>query len=183
MLKLTHTNRTLTEVGVMLRKGLQDELIEQKHNATHKLSRGLKYHIKGSILNIISSVAYWKAVNNPKFAKVPNLKTILRWMSQRGIEGGVSAAKKILGRLSNGKKEGQSANYGNKTYPSNDMRQRYVVYTEGNKVRRTNFAGYTANKFSKQVADKLAPSVGVDVANMIADKIRRNTKANVIEAF
>ena len=50
MLKLTHTNRTLTEVGVMLRKGLQDELIAQKHNATHKLSRGLKYHIKGSVL-------------------------------------------------------------------------------------------------------------------------------------
>jgi len=183
MIKLTHTNRTLTEVGVMLRKGLQQELIDQKHNATGRLSRGLKFHIKDSVLNIISSVSYWRAVNNPKFAKVPNLRTILRWMSQRGIQGGVSTAVKILGRLSNGKKEGQSANYGNKTYPSNNMRQPYIVYTEGNSLRRTNFAGHTANKFSKKVADKLAPSVGVDVANMIADNIRKNRKAQVTEAF
>jgi len=110
MIKLTHTNRTLTEVGVMLRKGLQDELIAQKHNATGRLSRGLKYHVNKSqsIVNVFSSVGYWRAVNNPKFAKVPNLRTILRWMSQRGIQGGVSTAVKILGRLSNGKKEGQS---------------------------------------------------------------------------
>lgn len=69
MLKLTHTNRTLTEIGVMLRKGLQQELIDQKHNATGRLSRGLKFHIKDTVLNIISSVSYWRAVNNPKFAK------------------------------------------------------------------------------------------------------------------
>ena len=50
-------------------------------------------------------------------------------------------------------------------------------------MRRTNFAGFTADKFSKKVADKLAPSVGVDVANMIADKIRKNTKTKVTEGF
>tara|TARA_Y100000004_G_scaffold25455_2_gene25679 strand:+ start:232 stop:762 length:531 start_codon:yes stop_codon:yes gene_type:complete len=176
MLKLTHTNRTLTEVGVMLRKGLQDELIAQKHNATHKLSRGLKYHIKGSILNVISSVAYWKAVNNPKFAKKPNLLAIRSWAKSKGLPANavVPIWRKLNGNPKSKDPERKKPRYG----------QPYVVWAGGNSpLRRTNFAGYTANKFSKQVADKLAPSVGVDVANMIADKIRRNTKANVIEAF
>ena len=43
MIKFKHTNITLREVGDMLRKGLQDELKAQKHNATGRLSRGLKY--------------------------------------------------------------------------------------------------------------------------------------------
>ena len=60
----------------------------------------------------------------------------------------------------------------------------YVYWTEGNSLRRTNFAGYVANKFSKNVASKLAPSVGVDVANMIAKKIKQNNpNTNVLEAF
>ena len=187
-LKLTHTNRTLTEVGKMLRKGLQDELKEQKHNATGKLSRGLKFTVrkKGlTVLNLTSSVLYWKAVNNPSFAKIPNLNTIQRWMGQRSIKGGMNVAIKILKRLSGGNyKIGGKANYGNKTYPNNNMRQPYIKYEEGNRVRRTNFAGYVANKFKKQVADKLAPSIGVDVANMIAKQIRKNNpKTNVVEAF
>ena len=38
------------------------------------------------------------------------------------------------------------AGYGNSKQP-------YVLLTEGNKLpRRTNFAGYVANKFSKEVA-------------------------------
>ena len=52
---LKHTNITLREVGDMLRVKLQDELKAQKHNATGRLSRGLKYQdIKRglSILNI-----------------------------------------------------------------------------------------------------------------------------------
>ena len=74
-----------------------------------------------------------------------------------------------------GKKEGQKANYGNKTYPNNNMRQPYITYEAGNKVpRRTNFAGYVANKFSKEVAKKLAPSIGEDVASMIREKIKNN---------
>jgi len=179
MIKFKKTNRTLIEVGFMLRKGLRQELIDQKHNATGKLSRGLRYHIKGNVLSIHSSVSYWKAVNNPFFAKVPNLKTILRWMKQRNITGGLGSANAILGRLSMGKKEGQKANYGNKTYPNNNMRQRYITYEAGNRVRRTNFAGYVANKFSKEVAKKLAPSIGADVASMIREKIKNNTKAKV----
>jgi len=186
---LKHTNITLREVGDMLRKKLQDELKFQKHNATGRLSRGLKYNVikKGlSILNVTSSVAYWKAVNNPAFAKIPNLNTIQRWMGQRNIGGGMRVAIKILKRLSGGNyKQGGKANYGNRNYPDNSMRERYIVYEEGNAIpRRTNFAGYVADKHSKEVAAKLAPSIGVDVANMISDQIKKNNpKTNVTRAF
>jgi len=176
MLKLTHTNRTLTEVGVMLRKGLQQELIDQKHNATGRLSRGLKFHIKDSVLNIISSVSYWRAVNNPKFAKKPNILAIRSWAKTKGLpaKSVFPIWRKLNGNPKSKDPERKKPRYG----------QPYVVWTEGNSpLRRTDFAGYTANKFSKQVADKLAPSVGVDVANMIADKIRKNRKAQVTEAF
>lgn len=165
MIKLTHTNRTLHEVGVMLRKGLQDELIAQKHNATFKLSRGLKYHIKGSILNVISSVSYWKAVNNPLFAKKPNLLAIRSWAKAKGLP-----AKAVVPTW-------------RKLQKQNGYGKPYVVWTEGNSLRRTNFAGHTANKFSGKVASKLAPSIGVDVAKMIATHIRDNTKTRVIEEF
>ena len=167
-LKLTHTNRTLTEVGKMLRKGLQDELIAQKHNATGKLSRGLKYHKKGNILNIFSSVSYWKAVNNPKFARTPNYNAIASWVRvKRGIESTSAAITRIYAKL-------LRKGYG----------QPYIYWTEGNSLRRTNFAGYTANKFKGQVASKLAPSIGVDVANMIAKQIKKNNpKTNVTKAF
>ena len=75
-----HTNITLREVGDMLRVKLQDELKFQKHNATGRLSRGLKYNVvkRGiSILNVTSSVAYWKAVNNPAFASGYKQKDLL----------------------------------------------------------------------------------------------------------
>jgi hypothetical protein len=178
---LKHTNITLREVGDLLRKKLQDELKFQKHNATGRLSRGLKYNVikKGlSILNVTSSVAYWKAVNNPAFAKIPNLNTIVRWMGQRNIRGGMSVAMRILGRI-------KTSGYGNRNYPDNSMRDAYVVYQEGNATpRRTNFAGYVADKHSKEVAAKLAPSIGVDVANMISDQIKKNNpKTNVTRAF
>ena len=171
MLKLTHTNRTLTEGGVMLRKGLQQELIDQKHNATGRLSRGLRFHKKGSVLNIFSSVSYWKAVNNPNFAKKPNLKAIESWVKTKGLPE--NSAYPIWRKLVGDTKRNIRGFYG----------QPYVRFTEGNNMRRTNFAGFTADKFSKKVADKLAPSVGVDVANMIADKIRKNTKTKVTKGF
>tara|TARA_R110002020_G_scaffold103458_1_gene242256 strand:+ start:263 stop:760 length:498 start_codon:yes stop_codon:yes gene_type:complete len=165
MIKLTHTNRTLHEVGVMLRKGLQDELIAQKHNATGRLSRGLKYHVKKNVLNVFASVNYWKAVNNPLFAKKPNLIAIRSWAKAKGLP-----AKAVVPTW-------------RKLQKQNGYGKPYVVWTEGNSLRRTNFAGHTANKFSKEVANKLAPSIGVDVAKMIASEIRKNTKADVIEAF
>lgn len=143
----------------MLRKGLQDELKFQKHNATGKLSRGLRYQIKNNVLSIMSSVSYWKAVNNPSFAKVPNINAIKKWMNAKGMQG---SAAPILRKLKN-------KGYG----------KPYSVWTEGNRLRRTDFAGYTARKFKNKIVQKLAPSIGKDVADMIAAQIKKNTKAKV----
>ena len=163
MIKFKKTNRTLIEVGFMLRKGLRQELIDQKHNATGKLSRGLRYHIKGNVLSIHSSVSYWKAVNNPKFAKTPNYNAIASWaIAKKGIKATSASITRIYAKM-------LRQGYG----------QPYVFWTEGNNLRRTNFAGYVANKFSKEVAIKLAPSIGEDVASMIREKIKNNTKAKV----
>jgi len=153
-MKLKRTDKTLIEVGFMLRKGLQDELKAQKHNATRKLTRGLKYHIKNNVLSIMSSVSYWKAVNNPLFAKIPNLNAIQSWMNTKKMKG---SAVSILRKL-------QNKGYG----------KPYSFWTEGNRLRRTNFAGYTANKFKKKIVQKLAPSIGKDVADMISSQIRKN---------
>ncbi len=168
MIKFKKTLKELKVVGQMLKVGLQKELIAQKHNATGRLSRGLKYHIKGNVLNIYSSVSYWKAVNNPKFAKTPNYNAIASWVrAKKGIEATSASITRIYAKM-------LRKGYG----------QPYVFLTEGNSLRRTNFAGYVANKFSKEVAKKLAPSIGKDVASMIADKIQKNNpKTNVQRAF
>ena len=176
MLKFKHTNRALREVGDMLRVKLQDELKFQKHNATGRLSRSLKYNVikRGlSILNVTSSVAYWKAVNNPKFASKPNLLAIRSWASAKGLPA--KSVVPIWRKLVGDKSKGKEGYYG----------QPYVYWTQGNKpLRRTDFAGYVAKIFSKEVAGKLAPSIGVDVARMIAKQIKKNNpKTNVVEAF
>jgi len=178
MIKFKKTLKELKVVGQMLKVGLQKELIAQKHNATGRLSRGLKYHIKGNVLNIYSSVSYWKAVNNPSFAKIPNLGAIKSWINAKKGNGtfvefpGGAVPGMILKRM-------QIAGYGNRNF-NGSMREPYWYYKEGNKLpRRTNFAGYVANKFSKEVAKKLAPSIGEDVASMIREKIKNNTKAKV----
>ena len=159
MIKFKKTLKELKVVGQMLKVGLQKELIAQKHNATGRLSRGLNYEVKGQTLNVTSSVSYWKAVNNPKFAKTPNFREVLKWVQVKGLP--VSSAESIFKKL--------RGFYG----------KPYVYWTEGNNLRRTNFAGYVANKFSKEVAIKLAPSIGADVASMIREKIKNNTKAKV----
>ena len=176
MIKFKKTLKKLKGVGQMLKVGLQKELIAQKHNATGRLSRGLKYHIKGNVLNIYSSVSYWKAVNNPSFARIPNLNAIKSWLNAKRRNGtlvepaGGSSPSLILKRMN-------EKGYGNRNF-NGSMREPYEFYDEGNKLpRRTNFAGYVANKFSKEVAIKLAPSIGEDVASMIREKIKNNTKA------
>jgi len=168
MIKFKHTNKQLGSIGVMLRKGLQDELKHQKHNATGRLSRGLRYNVKGNVLSVSSSVSYWKAVNNPLFAKKTNIDAVNRWVISKGIP--LSAAGAILRKLNRGKK-GISSGYG----------KPYVYWTEGNAINRTDFAGHTARKFKKKIVEKLAPSIGKDVADMISEQIRRNNpiKTNV----
>lgn len=163
MIKFKKTLKELKVVGQMLKVGLQKELIAQKHNATGRLSRGLNYKVKGTTLNVMSSVSYWKAVNNPKFAKTPNYNAIASWArAKKGIEATSASITRIYAKM-------LRKGYG----------QPYVFWTEGNSLRRTNFAGYVANKFSKEVAIKLAPSIGEDVASMIREKIKNNTKAKV----
>ncbi len=163
MIKFKKTLKKLKGVGQMLKVGLQKELIAQKHNATGRLSRGLNYKVKGTTLNVMSSVSYWKAVNNPKFAKTPNYNAIASWVrAKKGIESTPAAITRIYAKM-------LRKGYG----------KPYVFWTEGNNLRRTNFAGYVANKFSKEVAIKLAPSIGEDVASMIREKIKNNTKAKV----
>jgi hypothetical protein len=163
MIKFKKTLKELKGVGQMLKVGLQKELIAQRHNATGRLSRGLRSEVKGTTLNIISSVSYWKAVNNPKFAKTPNHNAIASWArAKKGINATPAVISRIYSKM-------LRQGYG----------KPYVYWTEGNSLRRTNFAGYVAKKFKGKVAKELAPSIGKDVASMIREKIKNNTKAKV----
>lgn len=163
MIKFKKTLKKLKSVGEMLKVGLQKELIAQKHNATGRLSRGLRVEVKGNTLNVISSVSYWKAVNNPKFAKIPNYNAIASWArAKKGIKATPAAITRIYAKM-------LRKGYG----------KPYVFWTEGNNLRRTNFAGYVANKFKSKVSGALAVSIGQDAASMIREKVKNNTKAKV----
>lgn len=155
-LNLKHTYKKLSQVGFMIVKGLRKELVDQKHNATGKLSNSLKPKVEGrsGIMNIITSKLYWKAVNNPKFAKKANLSEIRKWVSNKGLP--ISAAGSVLNKLL---KKG----YG----------KPYVYWTEGNALRRTDFAGHTARKFKSKVAEELAPAIGNDVAEMMRKEFKK----------
>ena len=163
MIKFKKTLKKLKSVGKMLKVGLQKELIAQKHNATGRLSRGLRSEVKGTTLNVISSVSYWKAVNNPKFAKTPNYNAIASWVrAKKGIEPTPAAITRIYAKM-------LRQGYG----------KPYVYWTGGNSLRRTNFAGYVAKKFKSKVSKQLALSIGQDTASMIRKNIKNNTKAKV----
>ena len=112
----------------------------------------------------MSSVAYWKAVNNPKFAKNYNYNELLKWVKLKRIP--VSAVGRIINKLKN-------KGYG----------KPYVYWSEGNTIERTDFAGIVARNNKEQIAKELAPSIGVDVALMISEQIRKNTNAKVVEQF
>jgi len=111
----------------------------------------------------VSSVSYWRTVNQPKFAKSHNYHVKASWVSaKKGIESTPAAITRIYAKM-------LRKGYG----------KPYVFWTEGNNLRRTNFAGYVANKFKSKVAKELSPSIGKDVASMIREKIKNNTKAKV----
>lgn len=153
---LKNTYKELSKVGFMIVAGLKKELKDQKHNATHKLSNSLKPKVKGKsgVMDIITSKLYWKAVNNPVFAKPANFNQIVKWVSSKGLPS--SSALPVFKKL--------KRNYG----------KPYVYWTEGNNLRRTDFAGHTARKFKNKVAVKLAPAIGKDVASMIRKEIKQN---------
>lgn len=177
-MKLKHTKRNLTGLGRILILELRKELKEQQHIASGKLLNSFKskkavynhwsedgeteHH--ALFLDIISLVSYWKAVNDPKFAKDYNYNEIKKWVIQKRIDP--KAAGRIYKKLI---KKG----YG----------KPYVYWSEGNTIERTDFAGIVARKNKEKIANKLAPSVGVDVALMISNKIKKNTNAKVTEQF
>ena len=162
-LNLKHTYKKLSKVGFMIVEGLRQELKDQKHNATKKLSNSLKPKVEGKsgIMNIITSKLYWKIVNNPKFAKPANLKEIKKWVAAKGLPE--SSAYPITEKLNNNKKTNRRGFYG----------KPYVYWTEGNNLRRTDFAGYTARKLKGKVAEELAPAIGKDVSDMIRKEFRK----------
>jgi len=164
-MKLKHTTRKLNDFSRTLILALRKELKLQQHIASGNLLRSFKSpKAKNGVLNITSSVAYWKAVNNPKFAKKYNYNELLRWVKLKRIP--VSAVGRILNKLKN-------KGYG----------KPYVYWSEGNTIERTDFAGIVARKNKEKIAQELAPSIGVDVALMISEQIRKNTNAKVVEQF
>ena len=131
-----NTNKRMKMVGMQMIKFLKDELKEQKHIATGRLHKGLTYKVLTKVsdfveMNVYSSVDYWKAVNNPRFAKKANYNEIFRWASAKGIPTQYAGAiwKKLTG------KKNKKGVYG----------KPYVFWKEGNQLRRTNFAGHVAN--------------------------------------
>ena len=164
-MKLKHTTRKLNDFGRTLILAIRKELKQQQHIASGKLLRSFKSSkAKNGVLNITSYVAYWKAVNKPKFAKKYNYNELLKWVKLKRIP--VSAVGRILNKLKN-------KGYG----------KPYVYWSEGNTIERTDFAGIVARKNKEKIAQELAPSIGVDVALMISEKIRKNTNAKVVEQF
>ena len=164
-MKWQNTYKKLNAVGDILIRGLQDTLRFQRHNATGKLSRSFKKERKQKslTLNVITNKKYWKIVNNGKAAFKPNLAEIYRWVMVKGIKaaglGQMGIAKRIARRIQK------------KGIPSKP----YVVWTEGNTLKRTDFAGVTKEKKKKEVARQLTGGVVADVVKMVRSEIRKNT--------
>lgn len=163
-MKWKNTYKKLNAVGDILIRGLQDTLRFQRHNATGKLSRSFKKERKQKslTLNVITNKKYWKIVNNGKAAFKPNLAEIYRWVMVKGIKaaglGQMGIAKRIARRIQK------------KGIPSKP----YVVWTEGNNLKRTDFAGVTKEKKKKEVAKQLTGGVVADVVKMVKEEIRKN---------
>ena len=164
-MKLKHTTRKLNDFGRTLILAIRKELKQQQHIASGNLLRSFKSpKAKNGVLNIMSSVGYWKAVNDPKFAKNYNYNEIKKWVISKRIDP--KAAGRIYKKLIN-------KGYG----------KPYVYWSEGNTIERTDFAGIVARNNKEKIAQELAPSIGVDVALMISEQIRKNTNAKVVEQF
>lgn len=164
-MKLKHTTRKLNDFGRTLILAIRKELKQQQHIASGNLLRSFKSpRAKNGVLNIMSSVGYWKAVNDPKFAKNYNYNEIKKWVIDKRIDP--KAAGRIYKKLIN-------KGYG----------KPYVYWSEGNTIERTDFAGIVARNNKEKIAQELAPSIGVDVALMISEQIRKNTNAKVVEQF
>lgn len=169
MIIFKHTSKELLRVGKLVVKGLQEELEAQKHIASKGLLNSFKVKVKGKsgILNIETNKLYWNVLQNPKTAYTVSIRAIQKWIQSKGgksgfptdNEGILKTAILIYSKLKN------------KFYG-----KPYVYWTEGNNLRRTDFAGFTARKYKNKIAKELAESIGRDVADMISSNIRNNTK-------
>ena len=169
MIRFKHTSKELLRVGKLVVKGLQEELKNQKHVASGTLLKSFKVRAKrnSGVLNIETNKLYWNVLQNPKTAYTVSIRAIQKWIQSKGgksgfptdNEGVLRTAILIYSKLKN------------KFYG-----KPYVFWTEGNNLRRTDFAGFTARKFKSKIAEELAPSIGKDVADMISRNIKNNTK-------
>ena len=163
-MRWTNTYKRLNIVGDILIRGLQETLKLQKHNATGRLSNSFKKNRKKNslIMNVITNRKYWKIVNNGKAAFKPNLGEIFKWVNAKGIKGSgigqMALAKRIAKRIQE------------KGIPSKP----YVVWTEGNNLQRTNFAGVTKEKKHKRVVSEIRSGALEDVFQMVKKSIRVN---------
>ncbi len=161
-----NTYKQFNNVSKIIIKDLRNQLKEQKHIASGKLSRsftGVQEKISGDniILNITSSKDYWRVVNNPKVAFSVNRQNIIRWMNKKKLN--TDFAGRIIARLKRGV-------YGNK---KSNGRENYVYWQHGNTLTRSNFAGIVAKENSQKIGEELAQSIGDDVADMIRKELRK----------
>jgi len=175
MIKFKHTSKQLGRVTNLLIKGLKSQLKLQEYYATGKLNRSFAGTIskgKNLILDVTSSKHYWRVVNDPKVAFSVNKQNIIRWMNTKGLDK--KYAQAIYNRLNRGIYANRKAN----------GKEDYGYWSYGNSLQRSNFAGITAKENSKKIAQELAPSIGKDVADMIAAQIKKNNPTtNVQKAF
>ena len=169
MIRFKHTSKELLRVGKLVVKGLQEELKNQKHVASGALLKSFKIRSKrnSGVLNIETNKLYWNVLQNKESAFKVSVRSIVKWIKSKGGKSGFPTdperiertAILIYNKLTN------------KFYG-----KPYVYWTEGNNLRRTDFAGFTARKFKSKIAEELAPSIGKDVADMISRNIKNNTK-------
>jgi hypothetical protein len=171
-MKLKKTNKRLRAIGQSLVKGLRDELKAQKHNATGNLSRSLmasyRYgdRIKSDTikLDIITNLSknYWKVVNKAsRWTFKASYAAIAKWVKIKGINQNATGAiyKKLTER-----------NYG----------KPYVVWQEGNTLRRENFAGFALSKQKDQIMREIKSGVKGDVIDSIRESIKKNIPNSIV---
>jgi hypothetical protein len=173
-MKYTNTYNKLNVVGDIIIKGLQDTLRLQRHNATGALSNSFKKKRRKNALtlNVITNKKYWKIVNNGKAAFKPNVDEIEKWVVAKGIKGSGSS-KSPSAMQQRGIALRIAKNIARKGIPSKP----YVVWTEGNKLQRTNFAGVTKEKKTNQVVNQIQGGLVSDVVRMIKNEINKNSIA------
>ena len=169
-MRLKNTNKRLVKVGEIIVKGLKKELKNQKHRSTGTLERSLKairYNprgINGLRLDVISLLSdnYWQVVNNPsKWSFNASKNDIIRWAAKKGIPK--TSAYAIYNKLMGSKKTNRRGFYG----------RPYVYWTEGNNLRRTDFAGYTVRKLKKTIKHEIITGIKQDAIQMVKDNIQK----------